>query len=171
MLQKFANSNSYPKTAINTEQLDEIVGAILGGKYSWACFLLLRCAGYNPLDYIPYRTYNRLIKENCLSGKSRKQEVSAMKTDNSNSETKSGINKIGDLDYLEVVRDKQAGVRGGYLAQRYSNSVDVADFALQSLDESQNILEQPTPTAKCLPFQNQVLFTGFVNRLFGFICK
>ncbi len=144
MLQKFDTSNSYPKTAINAEQLDEIVGAILAGKYSWACFLLLRCTGYNPLDYIPYRTYNRLIKENCLSDKSRKQEVSPMKTDNSNSETKSAINKIGDLDYLEVVRDKQVGVRGGYLAQRYSHSVDVADFALQYFDESPNILEQPT---------------------------
>ncbi|MGQ4649800.1 HetP family heterocyst commitment protein [Lyngbya aestuarii] len=50
--------------AISTEQLDQIVGAILAGKYSWACVLLLRFVGYNPLHYIPYRTHNRLIKEN-----------------------------------------------------------------------------------------------------------
>ncbi|MGA7932279.1 MAG: HetP family heterocyst commitment protein [Kovacikia sp.] len=46
------------------EKLDQIIDAIVDGKYSWACVLLLRTHGLNPLYYIPYRTYNRLSKEN-----------------------------------------------------------------------------------------------------------
>ncbi len=49
---------------VDTEQFNQVVEAILSGKYSWACVLMLRFAGYNPLDYIPYRTYNRLLKDN-----------------------------------------------------------------------------------------------------------
>ncbi len=49
---------------MNTKQFEQVVEAIIAGKYSWACVLLLRFAGYNPLHYIPYRTYNRLSKEN-----------------------------------------------------------------------------------------------------------
>lgn len=46
------------------EKLDQIIEAIVDGKYSWACVLLLRSHRLNPLYYIPYRTYNRLLKEN-----------------------------------------------------------------------------------------------------------
>lgn len=53
---------------MNSAQLNQIVEAILAGKYSWACVLILRFAGYEPLHYIPYRTYNRLLKENCQNG-------------------------------------------------------------------------------------------------------
>lgn len=45
------------------EQFTQVVEAIVSGKYSWACVLILRFAGYNPLHYIPYRTYNRLMKD------------------------------------------------------------------------------------------------------------
>lgn len=50
--------------AMNPDQFDRVVRAIVEGKYSWACVLILRFAGYNPAHYIPYRTYKRLIKEN-----------------------------------------------------------------------------------------------------------
>jgi hypothetical protein len=49
------------------DKFDQIVDAIVDGKYSWACVLLLRSNGLNPLHYIPYRTYNRLQKENMQS--------------------------------------------------------------------------------------------------------
>ena len=49
---------------LNSQQLDRVVEAIIAGKYSWACVLTLRFVGCNPLLYIPYRTYNRLLKEN-----------------------------------------------------------------------------------------------------------
>lgn len=49
---------------MNPDQFDRVVRAIVEGKYSWACVLVLRFAGYNPAHYIPYRTYKRLIKSN-----------------------------------------------------------------------------------------------------------
>ena len=67
-------------TAISTEQLDQIVDAILAGKYSWACVLLLRFVGYNPLHYIPYRTHNRLLKENSLAAKNNQPQGSQSTT-------------------------------------------------------------------------------------------
>lgn len=45
-------------------ECSEVIKAIVEGKYSWACVLMLRSCGYNPLHYIPYRTYQRLLKEN-----------------------------------------------------------------------------------------------------------
>lgn len=50
-------------------EFDEVIQAILNGKYSWACVLILRSSGYNPLHYIPYRTYKRLLKENSKNAK------------------------------------------------------------------------------------------------------
>ena len=122
MTQPIPSSNSSPDKTINHEQFSEITEAILAGKYSWACFLLLRCTGYNPLHYIPYRTYNRLVKENrqisILSGR----ETNNIKSDNQCSETPSHqtatrqhSRKITDLDYLEVVNEQHQQVRGGNL--------------------------------------------------------
>jgi hypothetical protein len=64
MNQQFSKPNSKHDTIITTEQFNRIVEAIVVGKYSWACVLILRFAGYDPLNYIPYRTYYRLIKDN-----------------------------------------------------------------------------------------------------------
>lgn len=50
--------------AMTAEQFDQVVTAIVEGKYSWACVLILRYAGYNPAHYLPYRTYKRLVKDN-----------------------------------------------------------------------------------------------------------
>lgn len=49
---------------MNKKQVEEVIKAILARKYSWACVLILRFHGYDPIDYIPYRTYIRLLKEN-----------------------------------------------------------------------------------------------------------
>ncbi|BAB73629.1 HetP family heterocyst commitment protein [Anabaena sp. FACHB-709] len=51
---------------ILTEEWEAILQAISVGKYSWACVLMLHTAGYNPLTYIPYRTYIRLLKNNSM---------------------------------------------------------------------------------------------------------
>ncbi len=45
-------------------KFDLIVAAILDGKYSLACILMLRFYDYDRRDYIAYGTYNRLMKEN-----------------------------------------------------------------------------------------------------------
>lgn len=60
----FSTAQETQEMVIQHEQIDKIVAAILAGKYSWACVLLLRFIGYNPLHYLPYTTYIRLIKEN-----------------------------------------------------------------------------------------------------------
>lgn len=67
-----ANSINSLDSSGQTKSLDqkmppestEVIKAILEGKYSWACVLILRASGYNPLHYMPYRTYKRLLKEN-----------------------------------------------------------------------------------------------------------
>lgn len=66
MSQNIAGHNTQIGKKINTDQIEQIVKAIMAGKYSWACVLILRFGGYNPIDYIPYRTYIRLLKNNCL---------------------------------------------------------------------------------------------------------
>jgi len=124
MNSQFHHSANHSQVGIKPEQLDEIISAILAGKYSWACFLLLRCTGYNPLDYIPYRTSNRLLKENSQINKSSK------------SETKPALGKIADLDYVEVVREKRAGVRGGSVTQPFSElHPDTRGFGLEVKEE------------------------------------
>lgn len=63
ILQTNGNTSAENKV-MNPDQFDRVVTAIVEGKYSWACVLILRFAGYNPAHYIPYRTYKRLIKGN-----------------------------------------------------------------------------------------------------------
>lgn len=111
--------------AMSPEQFTQVVDAILAGKYSWACVLILRFAGYNPLHYIPYRTYNRLLKENNQVRSSTKQVT----TDNisslskvSESECKSiataeGVSKVKDLAYLETAKEPPLATIGGDRAQ------------------------------------------------------
>ncbi|MFN6562635.1 MAG: HetP family heterocyst commitment protein [Nostoc sp. ChiSLP01] len=62
---------------INNEQIEQILKAIIAGKYSWACVLILRFSGYNPIDYIPYRTYIRLLKNNCLVETSKSNQINS----------------------------------------------------------------------------------------------
>jgi len=114
MNQQISFSNTSVNKTINPEQFDQVVEAILAGKYSWACVLLLRFAGYNPLQYIPYRTYNRLLKENCQIGNQSRHQTDIVSTDNKRSETKSD-GRISDLGYLEVVGEQDPQIRGGNL--------------------------------------------------------
>ncbi len=53
----------------NSHEIEHIMTAILDGKYSWACVLMLRQMGRNPSEYMPYRTYTRLIKNQTRSKK------------------------------------------------------------------------------------------------------
>ena len=105
---------------MSQEQFDQVVDAILAGKYSWACVLILRFAGYNPLHYIPYRTYNRLMKDNGQGGRLRKHKTNPIDTDKDHSDTKAGSPPSGrlsseftDLSYLETVNQSPTRVQGG----------------------------------------------------------
>ncbi|MEG4801505.1 HetP family heterocyst commitment protein [Microcoleus sp. ARI1-B5] len=151
MNSQFHHSANPSQIGIKPEQLDEIISAILAGKYSWACFLLLRCTGYNPLDYIPYRTSNRLLKENTQMRKP---------------ETQSALGKIADLDYVEVVREKRAGVRGGCAIEDVSELHSAtAGFVAGVGGEGSNI------SAPAVDVPNQGFFAGFKTRWFNFAGK
>lgn len=122
-------SNTKVDKAMSPEQLTQIVDAILAGKYSWACVLLLRFAGYNPLHYIPYRTYNRLIKENSHQvGTQGKHQIHSLKASNHHSESngassQKSLSRISDLAVLEeVVGERHTSIRGGYREHSLSSN-------------------------------------------------
>jgi hypothetical protein len=95
---------------ITPQQITQIIEAIVEGKYSWACVLMLHSIGYNPLDYIPYRTYARLIKDHGPGGE--RQSHSSL----------SFSSRINDLDCLEPLerdRTQLAQVQGGSRSQVY----------------------------------------------------
>jgi len=122
---------------MNPEQFNQVVEAILAGKYSWACVLILRFAGYNPLHYIPYRTYNRLAKENCQVGRPSRDKTDSINTDQLSAATKSDgsasrkcLSKITDIDYLEVVNEQHQQVRGGNLEPWLESNSFKSDWLL-----------------------------------------
>lgn len=96
---------SYPESKLDKvmtlEQFEQVVEAILAGKYSWACVLLLRFGGYNPLHYIPYRTYNRLLKEHQTTTRAQtttrlnhlNNAHHAQRLDENNSQNSQGLTK------------------------------------------------------------------------------
>ena len=113
MNQQFSYSHTQLDKVMTREQFEQIVAAILDGKYSWACVLILRFAGYNPLHYIPYRTYNRLMKDNRqLSNNHSNGQLS---TANSKKQTsQKSAAKISDLSYLEKDKEQYSKVNGGH---------------------------------------------------------
>lgn len=119
MTQRISFSSTSVNKTIQDEQLNQIIEAILAGKYSWACFLLLRCTGYDPLHYIPYRTYNRLVKENRQTSQSNLVNTSNVNSNSRYSQLSrctpahQQTTKIIDLDYLEVERKQNTQLRGG----------------------------------------------------------
>ncbi|MEQ9486188.1 HetP family heterocyst commitment protein [Coleofasciculus sp. F4-SAH-05] len=131
------DGNTGVTTTLDTEQLSEITEAILDGKYSWACFLLLRDVGYEPSEYIAYRTYYRLLKEHRESLQDNEPEASTVyQRDRQfhhapayDSRSKQHLTKIKDLAYLERVREQPLQVRGGEANQGFSSlSPRVTDF-------------------------------------------
>jgi len=111
--------------AISPEQLNQVIEAITEGRYSWACVLILRFVGHNPLHFIPQRTYSRLIKENTQAQTTQSTLVSNTTTRNLSASLQSSmsssaqrastpvLNKIHDLDYIEPSDKKQTSLNGG----------------------------------------------------------
>ncbi|MFM2062203.1 MAG: hypothetical protein RLZZ507_1873 [Cyanobacteriota bacterium] len=122
MNQDISGNSGLPDKKINPEQFDQVVEAILAGKYSWACVLMLRFVGYNPLHYIPYRTYNRLLKENSRNSRSNSQPNETLKIATSPTEKRSDTHlapsslskKIKDIAYLEVGSKQKTEVRNSH---------------------------------------------------------
>lgn len=103
------NSPTDIDKVMTAEQFTLIVEAILAGKYSWACVLILRFAGYNPLHYIPYRTYNRLMKDNRFTTQSTVNQVLSH-----THHPPTPAASIRDLNYLEPLNRANYNIHGGY---------------------------------------------------------
>jgi hypothetical protein len=133
MTHQMSSQHSKLDKAMNPEQFEQLVEAIVDGKYSWACVLILRFAGYNPLHYIPYRTYNRLMKERCQSGRQNTYPTDNAPTDHQypqshQSTSTSCLSNISDLGYLEVISERQNQVRGGNLEQWLNENLQEYNF-------------------------------------------
>ncbi len=125
-------SNTKIDKVMSPEQFTQIIEAILEGKYSWACVLILRFAGYNPLHYIPYRTYNRLIKDHAQNGRLDKHKTPNLNTSNHNFESEQSssqkcLRQMTDLAYLEMITEQSTHVQGGnklgYLLSRIMSRI------------------------------------------------
>lgn len=106
------------KASMSQEDFELIVDAILNGKYSWACVLILKNAGYEPGHYIPYRTLNRLIKENgfpgCHTSNVHRSRQSHRAT---NQRAKCTVTDgIRDLNFLDVSVNDSKKIKGGNFA-------------------------------------------------------
>lgn len=140
MTQQISYSNSTYGKTIHPDQLTQILEAILAGKYSWACFLLLRCAGYNPIHYLPYRTYHRLVKEHCEHDQPSNPKTQNINLTYRDSQPKSNgayagkpLTKITDLAYLEEVRDSHPQVRGGHSHQGLESHSSLGEWVLSKI--------------------------------------
>ncbi|MEH2155038.1 HetP family heterocyst commitment protein [Nostoc sp.] len=131
MNQEIAGISSTLDKTVKAQQFDKVVEAILAGKYSWACVLMLRFGGYNPLHYIPYRTYNRLLKENSQVNRTKQQQSENLKmlkhahdSRSDSNMSSSCLSKIKDRAYLEVVGKQKTEVRGSSLDQRLGQQIN-----------------------------------------------
>lgn len=120
MTQQIPYSTSKLDKVMTQDQFTQVIEAILEGKYSWACVLILRFGGYNPLHYIPYRTYNRITKENCQTGNQGNQQINTInpnkrcfEPERDTTSIQESPNRITDLNYLEVIHKQPTHLRGG----------------------------------------------------------
>jgi hypothetical protein len=102
--------------AMAPEQFEQVIEAILAGKYSWACVLILRFAGYNPLHYIPYRTYNRIIKDNTPKKNRRSQPTEDGEAVIVIDPVNASSPRLNDLSYLEDMQSTASQKVGGGFA-------------------------------------------------------
>jgi hypothetical protein len=115
--------------AMTPEQFTQVVDAILEDKYSWACVLILRFAGYNPLHYIPYRTYNRLMKDNSKDcHKRRPSEALSFQNQQTTEQNSQKAHQIQDLAYLESLKQPQNLIKGGYYSPAYSRAFSGLEY-------------------------------------------
>jgi hypothetical protein len=146
---------------MDPEQFNQVIDAILQGKYSWACVLILRFAGYNPLHFIPYRTYNRLIKEHCSSYKvpgRLEKNMTKMAEPNHNRQTlQKTSSQIKDLDYQEVVKEQSKCFNGGSAQDHWFSR----QFQYYGLSRVKAERENPVSVCFCETLQPLYLVSNF----------
>lgn len=114
---RFSSAHQTYQSNLTQEEFDRITHAIMAGRYSWACVLILRFIGYNPLHYIPQRTYSRLIKDNepsltpQTSHEQRRLEIVNTKTSLKNSHrgnAYSNFSQVENLEYLAAIDEQES---------------------------------------------------------------
>lgn len=122
--------------SLSEDQFSQVLSAIIDGKYSWACTLLLRFTGHDPRNYLPYRTYIRLVKERCQRSETTKKLQSPSDSPVSPTKAKRNRRKIMDLNHLEPLDDIDisSGILGGSQGfQHWENSVSGDTVELDSV--------------------------------------
>jgi hypothetical protein len=114
-----AMNTSFTQTAqaderqLKSDEMDQILSAILSGKYSWACALILRYTGHEPLNYLPQRTYTRIMRENWYSpNHNRKSQPTAPTNPYPNWPASQASHLLRDLDHhdrAEPIEQVQGG--------------------------------------------------------------
>jgi hypothetical protein len=130
----FSNANQQKDShkAMSVDQFNQVVEAISQGRYSWACVLILRFAGYNPVHFIPYRTYSRLLKDNSQLSAASSRRHGTPTTDqrpirSSDSKVPSKrFNTLHDLSYLEETDRSETKLRGGWVGSE--TEIEAVDF-------------------------------------------
>ena len=137
------------------EQFNQVIEAILAGKYSLACVLILQFGGYNPLHYIPYRTYNRIVKDKCQTNGRNKGSASHFNSDrqqhteqdSNRCSLRQKTGEISDLNYLEVISKPHSSIKGGTLTtldQWFNKTLqDTHCLKISSADYKKQIFYSP----------------------------
>lgn len=115
---KNGSPSSNRNKVMTPEQFKQVVEAITDGRYSWACVLILQFAGYNPVYFMPYRTYCRLVKENRLlsTASQTESEPSVQRDREPQLSTSKRFPQIRELPYLEELHPKDHNPEGGIIA-------------------------------------------------------
>jgi len=100
---------------ISQDKMDKIIDAVIDGKYSYACLIMLEEAGYDPAQYITYRTYNRLQKQHRASyqpSQTAAAEIASLRS--KIAAQKIAASQIADIDYVDSLQTQEKGLSGGY---------------------------------------------------------
>ena len=142
MLSRDSMSHSKFYKVMTEQQFEQVVSAILDGKYSWACMLILEFAGYNPLYYIPRRTYTRLKKEHNRKDIKHIHEDSCVSSEGNISESSTSESQkpchyktqIRDLAYLEGAEH--------HVQKSHGRGIDISDTSWTEIDQEFDKVKQ-----------------------------
>lgn len=137
-----ASTSRNRSKVMSSDQFSQVVTAISEGRYSWACVLILRFAGYNPVHFIPYRTYSRLLKENRMLSVSQEGQIHQEQADKSYTiaaptrlTASKCVTQINELPHLETLSNQEVNLQGGSVLAWIHNNLtkpDRADLAILS---------------------------------------
>jgi hypothetical protein len=109
----FSQTVQAAERQLKSEEMDQILSAILSGKYSWACALILQFTGHEPLNYLPQRTYTRIMRENWYAPNHKKSAPPAPTNPYPNWHNHQSNRLLRDLDYHDRADHEAERLQGG----------------------------------------------------------